>query len=217
MQLEIETLNLQYTEYVKETKILNKELDLLDEKQANLEALRQKDIEDYNTRVSRQNNMIYALNQIITNLTYIADSQSFISKRQVISELQKVAKDNALVGLVALSTSFTPTDLNKIIQKLKDIKTSLTASVAEDEDYEQVAQLNFLNLISEFETSRQNVKQSLVDIEAKMDQILQNIADDQKTINNDQAEVQAAQAQIDEYVKQQTEFNSLYQTRQEAR
>lgn len=202
---------------MKETKILNKELDLLDEKQANLEALRQKDIQDYNTRVSRQNNMIYALNQIITNLTYIADSQSFISKRQVISELQKVAKDSALVGLVALSTSFTPTDLNKIIQKLKDIKASLTASVAEDEAYEQVAQVNFLNLITEFETSRQNVKQSLVDIEAKMDLILQNIADDQKTINNDQAEVQAAQAQIDEYVRQQNEFNALYQKRQEAR
>lgn len=217
LQLEVDQMNLDYTNYQKETDILNKELALLDEKQQTLENLRAQDVIFYNTRVSRQNNMIFALNVIISNLTYIVDSQSFISKSQVVDELKKLGKDQALIGLITLSTSFTPTDLNKIIQKLKEIKTALTASVAEDDAYEQVAQTNFLNLIAEFETCRSNVQNSLDDIANKMADLLQKIANDQNTIADDQAQITVAQQQVDEYTKQQNDFNALYQTRFTAR
>lgn len=50
-----------------------------------------------------------------------------------------------------------------------------------------------------------------------MEQLLSAIAQREIDISNDQAAVQVAQQQVDEYLRQQAEFNALYQSRMEAR
>jgi len=158
-----------------------------------------------------------ALDVIITNLTYIVETSSFVQKDQVLEQLRKIPKNNALASLVALSTSFSPATVNAIIQKLKEIRASLAASIDKDEAYELIAQENYLNLIGEFEIARVNVKKSLEDANERILVVEAEMADYNKQIDDDKAKIVVDQQELDEYVRQQAEFNVLYQQRFEAR
>ena len=217
LQLEVSQLQLELNDLQKQVLILTEQLTLLDQKQANLEAARAADIEAYNTRVAKQHSMIMALDIIIANLTVIVDNDSFIQKDQVIEQLKGIGKNNALVGLLTLSTSFSPATVKAIIQKLKEIRESLQASVDLDDANELVAETNYLNLIYEFENTRTTVKQSLQNLNDRIAEIQQEITDDTTKINDDSQQVTIDQQQVDEYVKEQQAFNVLYQTRYEAR
>ena len=175
------------------------------------------DIANFNTRVAQQNTMIMALDIIITNLTYIVETSSFVQKEQVLEQLRKIPKNNALASLVTLSTSFSPATVNAIIQKLKEIRDSLSASIEKDEAYELVAQENYLNLLGEFEIARVNVNKSLEDTNARILVVDVEIQDYNKQIADDNAQIVVDQQELDEYVRQQAEFNVLYQQRFEAR
>lgn len=217
LQLEVATLQIELQQIQKEIQVLNEQIVLLQQKQANLEAARTADIIAFNQRIAKQNTMIAALNTIITNLTEIVNGQSFIQKSQVLDELRKIPQGNALSSFLTISTGFTPATVNAIIQKLKEIRESLQASIEEDEAFELVAQENYLSLINEFETTRNNVQESLVTLNEKIVEIQNQIDEDNQKIADNQQQVEVDQQQVDDYKAQQAEFNALYQKRYQAR
>lgn len=215
--IQVSELTLQLKSLQKEILILNEELALLDQKQTRLEEARKSDIVAFNTRVAQQNSMLLALTVIITNLTQIVESGSFIETSQVKLAIEKLPENRLLTQLLTLSSSFTPATVNAIIQKLKEIKASLKASIEEDEAYELTAQANYITLIEEFENSRYNVQESLKTIQVQIESIEDKIEAANAQIQVNRELVQNKQELIVEYETQQAEFNALYQRRLVAR
>ncbi|CAK55826.1 unnamed protein product (macronuclear) [Paramecium tetraurelia] len=144
-----------------------KQLSILNEQEQFIRNARAADVKAYNRRVESANKVINALNLIIQKLSKAVDEQTTDENRQAIlaqihSEChEQFGPNHPITILVKLTTRFDVPTVQRILEKLEQIRDAATKSLNEDIAAEEVASTNFDNSMTEIETLRKRLSTDL--------------------------------------------------------
>jgi chromosome segregation ATPase len=188
---ELTTLNDQLAGFqAQQTAFSNKRDSLVD--------ARQNDIQAYNKRVSDQTAMLDALEEIIDMLEASTTPGNFAQLKDLVKSNLRKFKETAgpYATLVGLTLSFDPEVVKNILEKLQTIQEALQASIAEDDDEETKAKLDYLVFL-------QSIDDTLAAIADNLKQCQGDIVDDSFELKNKQDAVAIAQDLVDALTEQQ--------------
>ncbi|CAD8048572.1 unnamed protein product [Paramecium sonneborni] len=144
-----------------------KQLSILNEQEQFIRNARAADVKAYNRRVESANKVINALNLIIDKLSKAVDEQTTDENRQAIlaqihSEChEQFGPNHPITILVKLTTRFDVPTVQRILEKLVQIRDAAKKSLNEDIAAEEVASTNFNNSMNEIETLRKRLSTDL--------------------------------------------------------
>ena len=217
---EITAEQLQITELEAELLTLNDQLtdfqaqnDVFTQKRENLVDARANDIDAYNKRVSDQNAMLDALQNILDLLNSQDTAINFAEMKSLVQTNMKKFKETAgpYATLVGLTLSFDPQVVQNVIGKLNTIADAIKASLLDDKNSEEEAEVYYENFLA-------SIDEALAAIQDNIKKTQQSIYDDNATLDETQQNMDINKALLDSlnaqkanYEKERDAYNALYE------
>lgn len=154
----IGTLNVQITQLKGAIANAELQLDILSKREVSLNADYEADVAAHNLRVQDHTQVLEALDIIIPKLESI-HGQAL--GEEVMVQLSKLGKSNPIAALVSIASSLDPAALANVVNKLKEIRTSLANSLESDKQHQVDTENNYKALLHEISTVRDGQKERL--------------------------------------------------------
>ncbi|CAD8158938.1 unnamed protein product [Paramecium octaurelia] len=144
-----------------------KQLAILNEQEQFIRNARAADVKAYNRRVEQANKVINALTLIIEKLSRAVDQQTSEQDRQaILTQIhaechEQFGPNHPITILVKLTTRFDVPTVQRILEKLEQIRDGANKSLNEDIEAEKVASDNFDTSMNEIETLRKRLSTDL--------------------------------------------------------
>ncbi|CAD8134195.1 unnamed protein product [Paramecium octaurelia] len=144
-----------------------KQLAILNEQEQFIRNVRAADVKAYNRRVEQANKVINALTLIIEKLSRAVDQQTSEQDRQaILTQIhaechEQFGPNHPITILIKLTTRFDVPVVQRILEKLEQIRDGANKSLSEDIAAEEVASKNFDTSMNEIETLRKRLSTDL--------------------------------------------------------
>lgn len=165
----------------------------------------------YNARQAERQSVLDALDTIISKLTEAYNAGSFIQLKDMISSLKAVkTQKNPILSLVQLTMSFNPATVQNVIEKLTDIRDSVSTGASQDSEYFEYSKTLYTVQESALEEQIQDNTDSQNSEVLILAGLTNSISETQDQIASDQASLENDQNLLDSTSAAQVAFNTAY-------
>ncbi|KAM3145982.1 hypothetical protein pb186bvf_001960 [Paramecium bursaria] len=199
-------------------KTLETQLDIINTQEQNIRDARQSDIVAFNRRVAVSNKVINALNLIITKLTKAIEDQDAAGTQAVLAQLaQELGSKHPITILVTMTAKFDKPTVERILDKLIQVRDGAVKNLEEDEAAEVVAGQLFAQSIEEIETIRKRLSEDLdtanTQFKTKSNQLTIAVARKEQVV----IEIPLTQDLLDQTIASRDQYHADYVNRTERR
>lgn len=193
----------------------NSQLSILAKRESILHSNHEQDLQDFNQRVQDHSQVLEALDIIIPKLEAITSQDS--TPQSVLAELAKIGKSNPIAALVEVAASLDPEALERVINKLQDIRNSVQNSLQNDKLHQEESDNNYNNLLSEISNVRESQAHRIEEDSEALDEAQTKFDQEAKRKQDSQNEVSIATDGKNEKQKICTQWESQYESEREQR
>ncbi|EAR83960.2 trichocyst matrix protein, putative (macronuclear) [Tetrahymena thermophila SB210] len=192
----------------------NQQLTLLSDRVSSIQDARSRDNEDFERRSQETEQVIEALNLIIEKVGSISPETS---EQEVFLQLAKIGKSNPILSLVSIASTFSQDSLDNVINKLSQLRESLSASLVEDGEAENRAIKEFNKLVSELHSTINSLNLLISSLNNELSQKQASHAFHTSRLNNAEEAISSSQELLKRKVSQCNDWSTQYQSDTQAR
>ncbi|KAL4430208.1 hypothetical protein ABPG74_014767 [Tetrahymena malaccensis] len=192
----------------------NSQLTLLSDRVSSIQDARSRDNEAFEKRSQETEQVIEALNLIIEKVGSISPETS---EQEVFLQLAKIGKSNPILSLVSIASTFSQDSLDNVINKLSQLRESLSASLVEDGEAENRAITEFNKLMSELHSTINSLNLLISSLNNELSQKQASHAFHTSRLNNAEETISSSQELLQRKVTQCNDWSSQYQLDTQAR
>lgn len=191
-----------------EIRIKEAQLEILNRRDQELDAARQRDSEEFSRRQQQGVEVISALELIIEKLSTIPANDN--DANLVLSQLSKIGSSNPILALVQVASTFSAEALANVVGKIQSLRSSLEASLEDDGREEQDAIAEYQTLKAEISSTRTNIQNSLSDLRTQLSQNENALALQQRILEEAIANIARCQEERAAKIQQCEEWRTKY-------